>query len=78
MERFFKLKENGTTVSTEIVAGITTFFTMAYIIVINPSLLSQSGMGSRVPCDHHSRHNWYPCYGAFRKCALRSGSRNGA
>ena len=44
MERFFKLKENGTTVSTEIVAGITTFFTMAYIIVINPSLLSQSGM----------------------------------
>ena len=44
MEKFFKLKENGTTVSTEIVAGITTFFTMAYIIVINPSLLSQSGM----------------------------------
>ena len=40
MEKFFKLKENGTTVSTEIVAGITTFFTMAYIIVINPSLLS--------------------------------------
>ena len=44
MERFFKLKENGTKVSTEIVAGLTTFFTMAYIIVVNPNILSQSGM----------------------------------
>ena len=44
MEKFFKLKENGTTVSTEIVAGLTTFFTMAYIIAVNPSVLSQSGM----------------------------------
>ena len=44
MERFFKLKENGTTVSTEIAAGLTTFFTMAYIITINPGLLSQTGM----------------------------------
>ncbi len=44
MERFFKLRENGTKVSTEIMAGITTFFAMAYIIVVNPSLLSQSGM----------------------------------
>ena len=44
MEKFFKLKENGTKVSTEIVAGLTTFFTMAYIIVVNPSILSQAGM----------------------------------
>lgn len=44
MEKFFKLKENGTSVKTEIVAGLTTFFTMAYIIVVNPSLLSQAGM----------------------------------
>ncbi|HHU21987.1 MAG TPA: NCS2 family permease [Clostridiales bacterium] len=44
MQKFFKLKENGTTVSTEIIAGITTFFTMAYIIAVNPSILSQSGM----------------------------------
>lgn len=44
MEKFFKLKENNTNVSTEIVAGITTFFAMAYIIVVNPSILSQSGM----------------------------------
>ena len=44
MNRFFRLKENGTTVGTEIVAGITTFFAMAYIIVVNPSILSESGM----------------------------------
>ena len=40
----FKLKENGTKVSTEIIAGVTTFFTMAYIIVVNPTILSQAGM----------------------------------
>ncbi len=44
MESFFKLKENGTTVGREIVAGLTTFFAMAYIIAVNPSLLSESGM----------------------------------
>ena len=44
MEKFFKLKENNTTVSTEITAGITTFFAMAYIIAVNPSVLSATGM----------------------------------
>lgn len=44
MEKFFKLKENNTTISTEIMAGITTFFAMAYIIAVNPNTLSQSGM----------------------------------
>lgn len=44
MEKFFKLKENGTNVRTEIVAGITTFMTMAYILAVNPSILSASGM----------------------------------
>lgn len=43
-EKFFKLKENKTTVSTEVMAGLTTFFAMAYIIAVNPALLSQSGM----------------------------------
>ena len=41
---FFKLKENKTTVRTEIVAGLTTFFTMAYIIFVNPSILGATGM----------------------------------
>lgn len=44
MEKFFKLKENGTDVRTEVLAGITTFMTMAYILVMNPVLLSPSGM----------------------------------
>jgi len=44
MERIFKLKEHGTTVRTEIVAGITTFLTMAYILFLNPLILSAAGM----------------------------------
>jgi len=44
MEDFFKLKASRTNVRTEIIAGITTFFTMAYIIFVNPSILSESGM----------------------------------
>ncbi|MBQ9630376.1 MAG: NCS2 family permease [Treponema sp.] len=44
MENFFRLKERGTTVRTEVVAGITTFLAMSYILAVNPALLSQSGM----------------------------------
>jgi AGZA family xanthine/uracil permease-like MFS transporter len=44
MEKVFKLKQNGTTVRTEILAGLTTFMTMAYIIILNPNLLT--GFGS--------------------------------
>lgn len=44
MDKFFKLKEHNTTVRTEIIAGLTTFFAMAYIIIVNPSILSQTGM----------------------------------
>ncbi len=43
MEKLFKLKQNGTTVRTEIVAGLTTFMTMAYIIALNPNLLTNFG-----------------------------------
>ncbi len=44
MERFFKLKEHGTDVRTELLAGLTTFLTMAYIIFVNPSILGDAGM----------------------------------
>lgn len=44
LERTFKLKENNTNVKTEILAGITTFMTMAYILVVNPLILSDAGM----------------------------------
>lgn len=43
-ERVFKLQEHGTTVRTELVAGLTTFLTMAYIIFVNPSILGDAGM----------------------------------
>lgn len=43
-ERRFKLSENGTTVKTEIIAGITTFMTMGYILAVNPDILSKTGM----------------------------------
>ncbi|KEQ27967.1 NCS2 family permease [Paenibacillus tyrfis] len=46
MDRFFKLKENGTTVRTEIMAGLTTFMTMAYILAVNPNILSAFGSGA--------------------------------
>ena len=46
MEQFFKLKEHGTDVKTELAAGLTTFMTMAYILAVNPSILSASGMDS--------------------------------
>ncbi len=44
MEKLFKLKENKTTVSTELYAGLTTFMTMAYILVVNPNILKDAGM----------------------------------
>lgn len=44
LEKFFKLKESNTDVKTEVMAGITTFMTMAYILAVNPSILSATGM----------------------------------
>ena len=44
MEKFFKLKEHGTNVSTEILAGLTTFFAMAYILFVNPDMLAKTGI----------------------------------
>lgn len=44
MNTFFKLKERGTTVPTELMAGVTTFLTMVYIVIVNPGILSKAGM----------------------------------
>ncbi|MFP4329917.1 MAG: NCS2 family permease [Spirochaetaceae bacterium] len=44
MEKFFELDKHGTTVRTEVIAGITTFLTMAYILAVNPGILSATGM----------------------------------
>ncbi|MBW5445681.1 NCS2 family permease [Cohnella sp. CFH 77786] len=55
MERFFKLKELGTNVRTEIMAGLTTFMTMAYILAVNPNTLSAFGSGA-------TGGEWYPIF----------------
>ena len=44
LETLFKLREHGTNVKTEVIAGFTTFLTMAYIIFVNPAILSETGM----------------------------------
>ena len=44
IDRFFKISERGSNIRTEIVGGVVTFFAMAYIIFVNPSYLSQTGM----------------------------------
>ena len=44
LERIFKLKQHNTTVQKEIMAGITTFLTMAYILAVNPNILGNAGM----------------------------------
>ncbi|GAA0594296.1 NCS2 family permease [Paenochrobactrum glaciei] len=44
LEKLFKLKEHGTTVRTEVIAGVTTFLTMSYILFVNPDILSSTGM----------------------------------
>ena len=47
LEKFFKLKENGTDVKTEVIGGVTTFMAMAYILAVNPSILSASRMDAQ-------------------------------
>ena len=69
-EKVFKLSEHQTTVKTEVMAGITTFMTMAYILAVNPSILGSTGM-DRLRCFwlrlwHHSSvlpawHLWRTC-----------------
>ncbi len=44
LEKFFKIKEHGSTVKTEVIGGLTTFITMAYIIFVNPGILGEAGM----------------------------------
>ena len=46
LEKYFKLKEHNTTVKQEVIAGLTTFLTMAYILAVNPNILSASGMSA--------------------------------
>ena len=44
LENYFKLRENNTSIKTELIAGFTTFITMAYIIFVNPQMMASAGM----------------------------------
>ena len=52
LEKIFKLKEKGTTVKTEVLAGVTTFLAMAYILAVNPQMLGETGMSIPVSYTH--------------------------
>ena len=54
LEKLFKLRENGTDAKTEVMAGITTFMTMAYILAVNPSILSARW----IPVQSLHRQRW--------------------
>ena len=72
MDKLFKLKEHGTDVRTEVLAGLTTFFAMSYILFVNPAMLSQTGMPA----------HWFRCWnahdGLLCQPPLRTGARYGA
>ena len=71
LERFFKLSENNTDVKTEVLAGITTFMTMAYILAVNPSILSATGMDqgalfTATALASLIHLHWHPVWGSTR------------
>ena len=80
MDKYFKLKENGTKTSTEIIAGLTTFFAMSYIIFVNPAMLSQTGIpaGAVFLATIISFCNRHSVYGSVCECAIRTGSGHGS
>ena len=79
MERFFKLKENGTTVGREVIAGLTTFFAMAlhHRRQPQPAERVRHGMGRRFPGNHHLGHHRHTDHGSCGERAVRAGARHG-
>ncbi len=73
LEKMFHLKENGTTVKTEVLAGVTTFITIAYILILNPQILSDPYviMGDAVMAGRIANGVFIgTCIGAFIGTAL--------
>ena len=79
MDKLFKLKENGTDVRTEVLAGLTTFFAMSYILFVNPQILSQTGMPAQgcIPRNDYRCSCGYPDDGLLRQLAICSSARYG-
>lgn len=67
MKKFFKLEENNTNISTEVLAGLTTFFAMAYILFVAPSILGTTGMPTQAIFfgDNYCFRGQYTDYGTF-------------
>ena len=72
MERFFKLSQHKTDTRTEIMAGITTFMTLAYILAVNPNILSASGMdsGAKSPSKAYTAQVRRVSPGAIFACSV--------
>ena len=78
LEKIFHLKENHTDVKTELMAGVTTFMTMAYILAVNPSILSASGMDANAVLIATSLDpSWALPDGSAGQLPLRAGPRHG-
>ena len=79
LEKFFHLKENHTDAKTEIMAGITSFMTMAYILAVNPNILAAAGMDQRcgIYRDSSGCFYWYTMHGIVRKLSVCTGSGHG-
>ena len=85
LDKIFKLSDNKTSVKTELVAGITTFMTMAYIIALNPNLLTNFGFGVNGSEDLSALWNgvflatchWYVLHGIQRQQTVCTGPRYG-
>ena len=79
LEKVFKLRENGTDVKTEVIAGITTFMTMAYILAVNPSILSAAGMdsGAVFTATALAALHWHSSDGSICKLSVCTCTRYG-
>jgi AGZA family xanthine/uracil permease-like MFS transporter len=73
MEKFFRLQEHGTTVRREILAGVTTFLTMAYILAVNPAMLGSIGVPDATGFVIGDVTNPMPMGGVFTATAIASG-----
>ena len=80
LEKFFHLKENNTTVKTEIMAGVTSFMTMAYILAVNPNILAAAGMdhGAVFTATAVASFIGTLCMALFANYPVRSGTWNGS
>ena len=74
IEKLFHLKKNNTNARTEVIAGLTTFMTMAYILAVNPTMLSAAGMDSTAVLIATCLASFV---GTFSKLSICSGAGNG-